>query len=60
MPDDGSMDPDDDDLAGDDVKGDDMSSAFHGGHEHMHSIPHNPHQMGQPLPGWPLSSFCRI
>ncbi|KAL3131060.1 hypothetical protein ABBQ38_000376 [Trebouxia sp. C0009 RCD-2024] len=50
MHDDGSMDPDDD-LAGDDGKSDDMTNVFHGAHAHMHSIPHNPHQMGQPVPG---------
>lgn len=50
----GSMDPDDD-LGDDDddVKDDDdpLSLPYHGSHDHMHSIPHNPHQMGQPLQG---------
>ena len=59
MQDDGSMDPDDD-LAGDDGKEDDMTNAFHGAHDHMHSIPHNSHQMGQPVPSEPLSSFYKI
>ena len=59
MHDDDSMEPDDD-LAGDDGKDDDMSNVFHGAHAHMHSIPHNPHQMGQPVPGQPLANttFC--
>lgn len=52
MHDDGSMDPNDD-LAGDDGKNDDMTNVFHGTHAHMHSIPHHPHQMGQPVPGHP-------
>lgn len=52
MHDDGSMEPDDE-LAGDDGKDDDMTNVFHSAHAHMHSIPHNPHQMGQPLPGQP-------
>ena len=52
MHDDGSMDPDDD-LAGDDGKSDDMTNVFHGAHAHMHSIPHNPHPLGQPVPGNP-------
>ena len=52
MHDDGSMEPDDE-LAGDDGKDDDMTNVFHSAHVHMHSIPHNPHQMGQPLPGQP-------
>ncbi len=47
----GSMDPDDD-LGDDDIKDDDqLSMPYHGAHAHMHSIPHNPHQMGQPVPG---------
>ena len=54
MHDDGSMDPDDD-LAGDDGKSDDMTNVFHGAHAHMLSIPHNSHQMGQPVPGQPLA-----
>lgn len=54
MHDDGSMDPDDD-LAGDDGKNDDMTNVFHGTHAHMHSIPHNPHHMGQPVPGQPVA-----
>ena len=53
MHDDGSMDPDDD-LAGDDGKDGNIANVFHGAHAHMHSIPHNPHQMGQPVPGQPL------
>lgn len=47
----GSMDPDDD-LGDDDIKDDDqLTIPYHGTHAHMHSIPHNPHQMGQPVPG---------
>ena len=47
----GSMDPDDD-LGDDDIKDDDqLTIPYHGAHAHMHSIPHNPHQMGQPVPG---------
>jgi hypothetical protein len=47
----GSMDPDDD-LGDDDIKDDDqLTIPYHGAHAHMHSIPHIPHQMGQPVPG---------
>ena len=61
MHDDDSMEPDDD-LAGDDGKDDDMTTVFHGAHAHMHSIPHNPHQMGQSVPGQPLANttFCML
>ncbi|DBA83718.1 TPA: hypothetical protein ACH3X1_006255 [Trebouxia sp. C0004] len=47
----GSMDPDED-LGDDDIKDDDqLTIPYHGAHAHMHSIPHNPHQMGQPVSG---------